>query len=68
MEAITDDCHTFDAWYMNGNKLNLINPEILEIQNNYTYDVYFIRKTTNVKATTEDNRKGTVGILEPINN
>ena len=68
MEAITDDCHTFDAWYTNGKKLNLINPGILEIQNNYSYDVYFIRKTTNVKATTEDNRKGTVGILEPINN
>ena len=68
MEAITDDCHTFDAWYTNGQKLNLINPGILEIQNNYSYDVYFIRKTTNVKATTEDNRKGTVGILEPINN
>ena len=35
---------------------------------NVTYEVTFSTKTTNVKATTEDNRKGTVGILEPINN
>lgn len=68
MQAITDDCHTFDAWYRNGEKLNDSNPGLKEIENNYSYDVYFIRKTTNVKATTEDNRKGTVGILEPINN
>lgn len=52
-----------------GDNLNSRNITIRRpIVQSETITAYFSTKTTNVKATTEDDQKGTVGILEPINN
>lgn len=76
--AFMDECHKVAYWTKSSiSESGTITPnntsgdngdiEII-ITEDVTYTAYFSIKTTNVKATTEDNRKGTVGILEPINN
>lgn len=62
--ATPDDCYVFDKW----DDGNTSNTRTEVITTNKTYTAYFSIKTTDIVATTEDNRKGTVGILEPINN
>ena len=52
-----------------GDNLNSNNITISrQIYQSETITAYFSTKTTDIVATTEDNQKGTVGILEPINN
>ena len=52
-----------------GDNLNSNNITISrQIYQSETITAYFSTKTTDIVATTEDDQKGTVGILEPINN
>ena len=71
--AFIDECHRVAYWTKSKSSNNSLLETITDIQgdNGYkeifitedvTYTAYFSIKTTNVKATTEDNQKGTVGL------
>lgn len=67
--TVTDDCYTFDHWKKDGTKIDGAGATLsVPVSEDATYEAIFSIKTTDIVATTEDDQKGTVGILEPINN
>ena len=56
-----DDCYDHKCYEVIGDSVrNEVSDSVLK--SNVTYEVVFTKKNTNVKAKTEDNQKGTVGL------
>ena len=84
LTSIYDDCHTLLYWKKKvvgspDETIALTNTACgidddgngtltVTVTENATYEAIFDERKVNVVATTEDDQKGTVGILEPINN